>query len=62
MTCSFKLKITIKCVKSEGDIKMEKKELVNLTESELLSINGGTGFLSKVGELIGDGLAMLHRD
>ncbi|AQS08279.1 hypothetical protein CLOBY_03510 [Clostridium saccharobutylicum] len=36
---------------------MEKKELVNLTESELLSINGGTGFLSKVGELIGDGLA-----
>jgi hypothetical protein len=36
-------------------------ELTNLTESELLSINGGDGFFSTVGEYAGKALAYACR-
>jgi hypothetical protein len=44
-------------MKLERDIEMKNNEFANLTESELLSINGGDGFFSKVGEYVGNALA-----
>lgn len=60
MICCIKLKIIIKCIKLEGDIEMNN-ELINLTESELLSINGGDGFFSTVGTYVGKALAYACR-
>lgn len=40
---------------------MKNNEFANLTESELLSINGGTGFFSTLGEYVGKGLAYAAR-
>lgn len=50
-----------KYIKRGGDIEMKNNEFANLTESELLLVNGGTGFFSKLGEMVGTGLAYAAR-